>query len=132
MSKMKIANMRAEDDDKLVIVDYGWSSGIIGQENLNWYNETEGKGPFLTGKVVNENPVFIVDKNFKELIKEDEFLAHTKTFDIIDYDVETRTVVNTVDLRHEISQYEYEFGTTIPKKRLKEIIKKLQHKEVIK
>ena len=132
MSKMKIANIISANGEKLIIVDNGWSSGIIEQDNLNWYNGSWDVHNGLTGNIVNENPVFIVDKDFKEQAKEDMFLSFTKTFIIIDDDVKEQTVINTVDLRHEISQYEYEFGTTIPKKKLKEIIKKLQHKEVIK
>lgn len=136
MSKMKIANVRNNHGDKLVIVDYGWCSKLIEQNNLNWYfDSTDVKGTEngLTGNIVNENPVFIVDTDFKEQAKKNLILHDVETFDIIDYNVETRIVINTVDLRHEISQYEYEFGTTITKKKLKEIIKKLQqHKEVIK
>ena len=128
MSKMMITNVRNSGGDKLVIVDDGWGSNYINEKNLNWYNENENI--LLTGDLVNDNPVFIVDKDFKESVKDDGFLWDVQTFDIVKSNIETNKVINIVDLEHQLSQYKYEFGTTIPKKKLKEIIKKLQHKEV--
>ena len=124
MSKMKIKNIRNSDGMRLIKVDLGWSiKKIKNGENLNWNDD------FLTGNIVDSDPVFTVGKEFFDYENEHGYYpGGIETFTII----EEQTVINTVDLRHEISQYEYEFGTTIPKKKLKEIIKKLQHKEVIK
>lgn len=134
MSKMMITNVRNSGGDKLVIVDDGWGSNYINEKNLNWYNENGNV--LLTGNLVNDNPVFIVDEDFKEYAKNDDFLDDflwdVQTFDIIKSNLETKKVVNIVDLEHQLSQYKYEFGTTIPKDKLKQIIHDIQYKEVIK
>lgn len=130
MSKMMITNVRNSGGDKLVIVDDGWGSNYINEKNLNWYNENGNV--LLTGDLVNDNPVFIVDKDFKESVKDNGFLWDVQTFDIVKSNIETKKVVNIVDLEHQLSQYKYEFGTTIPKDKLKQIIHDIQYKEVIK
>lgn len=130
MSKMMITNVRNSGGDKLVIVDEGWGSNSINEKNLNWYNENGNV--LLTGDLVNDNPVFIVDKDFKGSVKDKDFLWDIQTFDIVKSNIETKKVVNIVDLEHQLSQYKYEFGTTIPKDKLKQIIHDIQYKEVIK
>lgn len=130
MSKMMITNVRNSGGDKLVIVDDGWGSNHINEKNLNWYNENGNV--LLTGDLVNDNPVFIVDKDFKGSVKDEDFLWDIQTFDIVKSNIETKKVVNIVDLEHQLSQYKYEFGTTIPKDKLKQIIHDIQYKEVIK
>lgn len=134
MSKMMVTNVRNSVGDKLVIVDDGWGSNYINEKNLNWYNENGDV--LLTGNLVNDNPVFIVDKDFRESVKkefiDDGYLWDVQTFDIIKSNLETKKVVNIVDLEHQLSQYKYEFGTTIPKDKLKQIIHDIQYKEVIK
>lgn len=129
MSKMSITNVKNSDGNKLVIVDSGWNSNLINEKNLNWYGDI-----LLTGEVVNDNPVFIVDKDFKEAVKNDYngYLRDVQTFDIIKSKVETRKVVDVTDLEHRLSEYKHEFGTTIPKDELKQIIHDIQYKEVIK
>ena len=124
MSKMKIKNIRNKYGKKIIRVDCGWEvKEFENGENLNWDNS------MLSGDIVDSDPVFTVGKEFFDYKNEHGYYpGGIETFTII----EERTVIDTVDLKHEISQYEYEFGTTIPKKKLKEIIKKLQHKEVIK
>lgn len=131
MSKMSITNVKNSEGHKLVIVDSGWNSNLVNEKNLNWYNKDGSV--VLTGKVVNDNPVFIVDKNFKEDAKDDDdgYLMDVKTFDIVKSNVETRKVVNIANLEHQLSQYKYEYGTTIPKDRLKQIIHDIQYKEVV-
>ena len=124
MSKMKIKNIRNNDGKKIIRVDCGWEvKEFENGENLNWDNSV------LSGDIVDSDPVFTVNKDFFDYKNErGHYPSAIETFTIVN----EQTVINTVNLRHEISQYEYEFGTTIPKKKLKEIIKKLQYKEVIK
>lgn len=124
MSKMKIKNIRNNDGKKIIRVDCGWEvKEFENGKNLNWDNSV------LSGDIVDSDPVFTVGKEFFDYKNERGYYpGGIETFTII----EERTVIDTVDLKHEISQYEYEFGTTIPKKKLKEIIKKLQYKEVVK
>lgn len=131
MSKMMIANVRDSEGNKLVIVDSGWGSNIVNEKNLNWYSDDGST--LLTGDLVNDNPVFIVDKDFKRAVENDtDFLWDVQTFDIVKSNLETKKVVNIVDLEHQLSQYKYEFGTTISKDKLKQIIHDIQYKEVIK
>lgn len=132
MSKMSITNVKNSDGNKLVIVDSGWNSNLINEKNLNWYNKDGDV--VLTGKVVNDNPVFIVDKDFKEAVKNDYngYLRDVQTFDIVKSNVETRKVVDVTDLEHRLLEHKYNFGKTIPKDELKKIIHSIQYKEVIK
>lgn len=129
MSKMKITNVKDSDGNKLVVVDSGWNSNLINEKNLNWYGDI-----LPTGEVVNDNPVFIVDKNFKKAAEDDDggYLMDVKTFDIIKSNVETRKVVDVTDLEHRLLEYKYNSGKTIPKDELKKIIHSIQYKEVIK
>lgn len=126
---MKITNVKDSDGNKLVVVDSGWNSNLINEKNLNWYGDI-----LPTGEVVNDNPVFIVDKNFKKAAEDDDggYLMDVKTFDIIKSNVETRKVVDVTDLEHRLLEYKYNFGKTIPKDELKKIIHSIQYKEVIK